>query len=57
VRTHLEYANSAWAPYKQKHIDMIEGVRIHLPGLKNLSYEDRLKHLELPTFSYNNNTD
>ena len=42
VRTHLEYANSAWAPYKQKHIDMIEGVQRRatkqLPGLKNLSH-------------------
>ena len=27
VRPHIEYANQAWAPYKQKHIGMIEKVK------------------------------
>ena len=27
VRTHLEYANSVWAPYKKIHIDKIEGIQ------------------------------
>ena len=37
VRTHLEYANSVWAPYKKKHIDKIECVQKRatkqIPGL------------------------
>ena len=27
VRPHIEYANQIWAPYKQKHIDMLEKVQ------------------------------
>jgi plasmid maintenance system killer protein len=39
-----------------KHIDMIENVQKRatkqIPGMKNLSYEERLRKLELPTLSY-----
>ena len=56
VRTQLDYASSVWAPYKKKHIDMIENVQKRatkqIPGMKNLSYEERLRKLELPTLSY-----
>ena len=53
VRTQLDYASSVWAPYRKKHIDMIENVQKRatkqIPGMKNLSYEERLRKLELPT--------
>ena len=56
VRTHLDYASSVWYPYKAKHIDMIESVQRRatkqLPGMKNLSYSERLKRLKLPSLHY-----
>ena len=56
VRTQLEYANSVWAPYRSKHIEAIENVQRRatkqLPGMKNLSYSERLKILKLPTLSF-----
>ena len=56
VRTHLEYANSVWAPYKKIHIDKIEGIQKRatkqIPGLCNLSHPERLKKLKLPTLAY-----
>ena len=56
VRTHLDYASSVWSPYKIKHIEMIENVQRRctrqLPYLKDLSYPERLKKLNLPTLAY-----
>jgi len=56
VRPHLEYANSVWSPYKKKHITAIENVQRRatqlLPGMKDLSYEERLRKLKLPTLAY-----
>ncbi|XP_063427535.1 uncharacterized protein LOC134711037 [Mytilus trossulus] len=56
VRTHLDYASSVWSPYKKKDIDKLEGVQRRvtkqLPGLKDMSYPERLKKLGLPTLSY-----
>ena len=56
VRTHLEFASSVWQPYKIKHIDTIENVQRQatkqLPGLKELSYSERLKKLKLPTLGF-----
>ncbi|KAK3099864.1 hypothetical protein FSP39_010887 [Pinctada imbricata] len=56
VRTHLDFASSVWAPYKQKHIEQIEAVQRRatkqLPGMKELSYPERLRKLKLPTLSY-----
>lgn len=56
VRPHLEYANQVWAPYLIKDIDAVENVQRRaskrVPALKNLSYEDRLKKLGLPTLAY-----
>ena len=53
VRPHLEYANTAWYPTKIKDIIAIENVQRqatkYLPTLKELSYEDRLRKLQLPT--------
>ena len=56
VRPHLEYASSVWNPHMKKDIDTIENVQRRatkmLPNLKDLSYEDRLKTLKLPTLRY-----
>ena len=51
VRPLLEYCVQVWSPYKQKHIDLIEGVQkravMMVPGMKHLSYEQRLVKLGL----------
>ena len=51
VRPLLEYCVQVWSPYKQKHIDLIEGVQRRavrmVPGMNNLSYEQRLVKLGL----------
>jgi hypothetical protein len=56
VRPHLEYANSVWNPFMKKHIDMIENVQRRatklIPGLSELTYEERLRKLKLPSLSY-----
>ena len=56
VRSHLEYANTVWSPYKQKFIDAIENVQRRatkqVAGLKDLPYPERLKKLKLPTLTY-----
>ena len=56
VRPHLEYAQAVWHPYLLKHKRIIENVQIratkHVDGMKSLSYEDRLKKLNLPTLEF-----
>ena len=56
VRSHLEFASSVWCPYKIKFIEKIEKVQRRatklIPGLKDLSYEERLRHLQLPSLVY-----
>ena len=56
VRLHLEYANSVWSPYKIGDIKEIEKVQKKatklIINLKNMSYTDRLKRLNLPTLKY-----
>ena len=56
VRPQLEYASSVWAPHLSKHIDAIEDVQRRatkiVPGLKDLSYPERLRKLILPTLAY-----
>ena len=53
IRPHLEYAASAWSPYLKKDIQALENVQRRatkrVKQLKNLSYEDRLKKLNLTT--------
>ena len=43
-------------PYLKKHIDMIENIQRRatklIPGLSDLSYEDRLRRLKLPSMAY-----
>ena len=56
VRPHLEYGSVIWNPHLKKDMDAIERVQRRatklVPGIKNLSYEDRLKSLELPTLKF-----
>ena len=56
VRAHLEYGNQVWCPYKNKDVKIIEAVQRRatklVPTLKNLSYEERLRKLDLPTLVY-----
>lgn len=56
VRPRVEYAQSAWRPYKRMHIDLLEKVQRRatkrVPGLQDLTYTERLKHLKLPTLAY-----
>jgi hypothetical protein len=56
VRPHHEYANPVWNPYLKKHIDTIENIQRRatklIPGFSDLSYEDRLRRLKLPSLSY-----
>ena len=56
VRPHLEYALSLWSLYLKKHINLIENVQRRpkklIPGFKDLSYEERLQKLKLPTLRF-----
>lgn len=56
VRSHLEYAHSVWNPCKQGLISDIEKVQKRATKLvakcKKMSYENRLKYLDLPTLKY-----
>ena len=56
IRPQLEYANQVWSPRLAKHITMIENVQRRatklVPELSELTYEERLKELELPTLAY-----
>ena len=49
VRSHLEYANTAWSPYLKKHVTAIENVQRRsskqIPSLGNLTYKHRLRKL------------
>ena len=56
VRPHLEYAQSVWAPHRKKDIRTVENVLRRaskmVPGLHRLTYEERLRKLDLPTMVY-----
>jgi len=56
VRSHLEYANVVWSPYKKCDIHVLNGVQRRgtklINSIKHLSYENRLKKLELLTRKY-----
>ena len=55
IRPQLEYGNAVLHPYLRKDIDSIEAVQKRftklIPGLRDLSYQDRLKHLKLPSLA------
>ena len=56
VRPIVEYANPIWSPYKLKNIDMLENLQRRatkmIPGLKDLTYPERLSKLKLPSLAY-----
>ena len=56
VRSHLEHAAPVWNPHLARNIDKIEEVQIRatkmVPGLRSMTYPDRLKYLQLPTLVY-----
>jgi hypothetical protein len=53
VRPHLEYCVSVWNPHLKHLVDQIENVQRRatklLPKMKNLSYNERLSALKLPS--------
>ena len=56
VRSHLEYADSVWCPYKIEAIRNLEKVQMRATKLvrkiRHLPYIDRLKKLGLPTLKF-----
>jgi hypothetical protein len=56
IRPHLEYGNVVWAPVTQKNITLIENVQRRatklVPEIRNLTYENRLRRLKLPSLVY-----
>ena len=56
VRPHLEYGNVVWHPQFKKDLELLEGVQRRatkmVPGLHNLSYEERLRRMDLPSLLY-----
>ena len=56
VRPIIEYGSQIWSPMKMSDRIALENVQRRatkmIPGFKHLSYEERLKELDLPTLSY-----
>ena len=56
VRPHIEYAAAIWSPRYISDVNIIEGFQRRatrqLPEMKSLSYEERLKKLQLPTLRF-----
>jgi len=56
VRSHLEYANSVWNPYKMGLIKDLEKVQMRATKLviklKHLRYKERLERLKLPNYQH-----
>ena len=56
ARPHVEYANQVWSPHLKKHIDLLENVQCtatkSVPGLSDLTYEERLRKIGIPTLAY-----
>ena len=56
IRPHLEFANLIWHPRLIKHQNILENVQRRatrlVSGMKNLSYYERLKELNLSSLEY-----
>jgi len=57
VRSHLDYSNSVWTPYRKPDIETLETVqkkatKIYYKKISHLKYSDRLKAARLPTLHY-----
>ena len=56
ARPHLEYGAPIWQPYKKGDKELLEKVQRRatkqLPGLKDKSYDQRLRELQLPTLAF-----
>ena len=56
VRPHLENGAPIWNPHSKRLIDLIENVQRRaskmIPGLSQLTYQQRLVALHLPTLQY-----
>jgi ribonuclease P/MRP protein subunit RPP40 len=56
VRPHLEYANTIWGPHYKEDQKMVENVQRRatkmISSIKNLPYEARLQHLNLPSLQH-----
>jgi hypothetical protein len=56
VRPHLEFANVAWHPMFKRDVVLLEKVQHRatriLPELRKLSYEERLRKMQLPSLVY-----
>ena len=56
IRPTLEYAVAVWNPHLSRDVDAVESVQRRttkiIPGFRNMSYEERLRRLELPSLTY-----
>jgi len=59
ARPHLEYCTTVWSPYKMRDIETTENMEKvqkratkWVKGLYSLSYEDRLRQLEIPSLRF-----
>jgi len=56
VRSHVEFGNSVWCPFKLGDIEEIEKIQKMatklIISLKNKPYKERLMHLKLPTLKF-----
>ena len=56
VRPHVEYADIVWAPTSKHYQDKLEKLQRRatrmVKSISHLSYEERLKELQLPTLKY-----
>ena len=56
MRPHLEHAQCIWSQYKKKLILCIENVQRKatkiIKNIKHLTYEERLRYLDLPSLVY-----